>query len=430
MEIGGSLLLVGCGKMGGALLGGWLERGVAPGSVTVVEPQADLAAGFAERGVTAVTGTEALAPDAAPAVVVFAVKPQQMGAVLPGYARFARPGTVFLSIAAGKNIGYFEGHLGTGAAIVRAMPNTPAAVGRGMSVLCANARVNAAQRQTCGDLLAAVGETAWVDDEALLDPVTAVSGGGPAYVFLLGRGRRRGRATGGSGHAPGASHRGRRRRAGAPRRGAGRHPARERDQPGRHDAGGAQGADGARRPAGAHDARHRGGDAAQPRTGLVTGQPLKESAKRVQAALAARGFAFEVREFPAGTRTSAEAAAAIGCAVGQIAKSLVFRARESGRPVLVIASGANRVDEKAVGALLGEKIGRAEPNFVRAATGFAIGGVPPVGHREAPVTLIDRDLLAFQEIWAAAGTPNAVFRLKPEDLVAMTGGRIADVKQT
>ena len=161
----------------------------------------------------------------------------------------------------------------------------------------------------------------------------------------------------------------------------------------------------------------------------MTGQPLKESAKRVQEALAARGCAFEVREFPAGTRTSAEAAA-IGCAIGQIAKSLVFRARESGRPVLVIASGANRVDEVAVGTLLGEKIGRADADFVRAATGFAIGGVPPLGHREAPVTLIDRDLLAFQEIWAAAGTPNAVFRLKPEDLAAMTGGRIADVKQT
>ena len=121
MEIGGSLLLVGCGKMGGALLGGWLERGVAPGSVTVVEPQADLAAGFAERGVNAVTGPGALppeaAPEAAPAVVVLAVKPQQMDAVLPDYARFARPGTVFLSIAAGKNIGYFEGHLGTGAAM-------------------------------------------------------------------------------------------------------------------------------------------------------------------------------------------------------------------------------------------------------------------------------------------------------------------------
>lgn len=161
----------------------------------------------------------------------------------------------------------------------------------------------------------------------------------------------------------------------------------------------------------------------------MTGQPLKESAKRVQEALAARGFAFEVREFPQGTRTAAEAAAAIGCAVAQIAKSLVFRGRSSGRPVLVIASGANRVDEKAVAALIGEKIGRADADFVRAATGFAIGGVPPLGHATPPVTLIDRDLLALGEIWAAAGTPNAVFRLTPEDLVAMTDGRVADIKQ-
>ena len=122
----------------------------------------------------------ALGPELAPAVVVLAIKPQQMAAALPGYARFARPGTVFLSIAAGKTIGTFEAVLGAEAAIVRAMPNTPAAVGRGMTVLCANGRVNAAQREACGALLAAVGETAWVDDEALLDPVTAVSGGGPA----------------------------------------------------------------------------------------------------------------------------------------------------------------------------------------------------------------------------------------------------------
>jgi prolyl-tRNA editing enzyme YbaK/EbsC (Cys-tRNA(Pro) deacylase) len=157
--------------------------------------------------------------------------------------------------------------------------------------------------------------------------------------------------------------------------------------------------------------------------------PLKESAKRVQEALAARGFDFEVREFPASTRTSAEAAAAIGCAVGQIAKSLVFRARGSERPVLVIASGANRVDEKAVGALIGEKIGRADADFVRQTTGFVIGGVPPLGYREPLLTLIDRDLLGFREIWAAAGTPNAVFRLKPGNLVAMTGGQVAEVKQ-
>jgi len=156
---------------------------------------------------------------------------------------------------------------------------------------------------------------------------------------------------------------------------------------------------------------------------------LKESAQRVQAALAAAGFDFQVSEFPASTRTSAEAAAAIGCTVAQIAKSLVFRAKDSGRPVLVIASGANRVDEKAVGRLLGEKLGRADADFVREATGFAIGGVPPVGHRVAPVIFVDADLMALAEIWAAAGTPNAVFRLTPEALVALTGGQVADLKK-
>ncbi len=149
----------------------------------------------------------------------------------------------------------------------------------------------------------------------------------------------------------------------------------------------------------------------------------------MRAALAARGFDFAVREFPESTRTAAEAAAAIGCEVAQIAKSLVFRARASDRPVLVIASGANRVDEKAVSALIGEKIGHADAGFVRAATGFAIGGVPPLGHDTPLVTLIDRDLLALDVIWAAAGTPNAVFRLKPEDLVVLTGGQVADLKQ-
>jgi prolyl-tRNA editing enzyme YbaK/EbsC (Cys-tRNA(Pro) deacylase) len=161
----------------------------------------------------------------------------------------------------------------------------------------------------------------------------------------------------------------------------------------------------------------------------VTARSLKASAQRVQAALAEFGFACDVREFPESTRTSAEAAAAIGCAVGQIAKSLVFRARRSGRPVLVIASGANRVDENKIGRLIGEKIGRADAAFVREKTGFAIGGVPPLGHAEPPLTLIDEDLLEFSEVWAAAGTPNAVFRLTPGDLAAMTAGRTADVKQ-
>jgi prolyl-tRNA editing enzyme YbaK/EbsC (Cys-tRNA(Pro) deacylase) len=160
----------------------------------------------------------------------------------------------------------------------------------------------------------------------------------------------------------------------------------------------------------------------------VTKSPLKASARRVQEALAALGFGFEVRQFPESTRTSAEAAAAIGCVVGQIAKSLVFRARPSDRPVLIIASGANRIDEQKLGRLIGETIERASADFVRETTGFSIGGVPPVGHSRPPVTVIDRDLLAFDEVWAAAGTPNAVFRLTPEDLVKMTGGRVAEVK--
>ena len=149
------------------------------------------------------------------------------------------------------------------------------------------------------------------------------------------------------------------------------------------------------------------------------------SALKVQAALGER---FTVLEFDAGTRTAADAATAVGCTVAEIAKSLVFRARETGRPVLVVASGVNRVDEKKVAALLGEKIARADADFVREQTGFAIGGVPPVGHAVAPATLIDEDLLQFETIWAAAGTPNAVFKLRPGELVELTGGRVAEVK--
>jgi len=161
----------------------------------------------------------------------------------------------------------------------------------------------------------------------------------------------------------------------------------------------------------------------------MSADALKASAQRVQAALRAHGIAAEVREFPASTRTSAAAAAAVGCAVGQIAKSLIFRACQTDRPVLVIASGANRVDEQAVADWLGEKIGRADADFVRQRTGFAIGGVPPIGLAEAMPTVIDRDLLGYAEIWAAAGTPNAVFRIRPAALVAMTGGAVADIRQ-
>jgi len=149
------------------------------------------------------------------------------------------------------------------------------------------------------------------------------------------------------------------------------------------------------------------------------------SALKVQAALGPR---FEVLEFDAGTRTAEDAAAAIGCTAAEIAKSLVFRAA-SGRPVLVVASGAHRVDERKIAALIGEPIVRVDADFVRETTGFAIGGVPPVGHGTAPMALIDESLMTFPEVWAAAGTPNAVFRLTPADLVPLTGGTVAAVKR-
>src|SRR5262245_9797289 len=137
------------------------------------------------------------------------------------------------------------------------------------------------------------------------------------------------------------------------------------------------------------------------------------SAIKVQAAL---GAEFQVLEFDASTRTSEDAAAAVGCTVAEIAKSLICKSAE-GRPVLVIASGINRVDEKKVAELLGGKIKRADADFVRDRTGYAIGGVPPIGHATPPIVLIDSDLERFASIWAAAGTPNAVFRLTPADLV-------------
>jgi Cys-tRNA(Pro) deacylase len=150
------------------------------------------------------------------------------------------------------------------------------------------------------------------------------------------------------------------------------------------------------------------------------------SALKVQATL---GQKFQVLEFDATTRTAADAASAIGCTVGQIAKSLVFRGANSNRPVLVVASGVNRVDETKVAAAVGETIARADADFVREATGFAIGGVPPVGHKNPPVVLVDESLMEFEEIWAAAGTPNAVFRLTPADLMKLTSGRVAAISR-
>lgn len=182
--MGVALLLVGCGKMGGAMLDGWLAAGTVS-RVVVVEP-AGLPAGLAGKpGVTGASGPRDLPDGFAPDVVVLAVKPQVMESVLPGYAPLAAGGAVFLSIAAGKTIAFFERHLGAQAAIVRAMPNTPAAIGRGFSVAVPNPNVGEAQVALCGALLAAAGEVAWTDDEAAMDAVTAVSGSGPAYVFHL-----------------------------------------------------------------------------------------------------------------------------------------------------------------------------------------------------------------------------------------------------
>lgn len=155
--------------------------------------------------------------------------------------------------------------------------------------------------------------------------------------------------------------------------------------------------------------------------------PLKPSAQKVQDALRARGLANEVVELPASARSAAEAAAAVGCEVGQIVKSLVFRARASGRPVLVVASGRHRVDEARIAAVLGEEVERATADFVREQTGFAIGGVPPLAHARPPVAVVDEALLQYDRIWAAAGHPHAVFALTPAELVDMTGGRVAAV---
>lgn len=180
-----NLLLVGCGKMGGALLDGWRRTG-AFATCVVVDPTVTLpAGGAAADGLVPVADAAAIPADFKPDAVCLAVKPQVMAEVLPAYRALVRPETVFLSIAAGKTIAWFQGQLGPEAVLVRAMPNTPASVGRGMTVACAGPGVTAAQSALCDTLLQAVGAVAWVEDEALLNGVTALSGGGPAYVFLL-----------------------------------------------------------------------------------------------------------------------------------------------------------------------------------------------------------------------------------------------------
>jgi Cys-tRNA(Pro) deacylase len=159
----------------------------------------------------------------------------------------------------------------------------------------------------------------------------------------------------------------------------------------------------------------------------MSAKPLSASAQRVQDALEAAGVATTIVEYDVPARTSAEAAAVLGCTVAQIAKSLVFRAA-SGAPVLVIASGANRVDERKVATQVGEPIGKADAAFVRECTGYAIGGIPPLGHARALTTLIDGDLQQYSVVYAAGGTPHAMFPIAPAELVRVAGGKVADVR--
>ena len=156
-------------------------------------------------------------------------------------------------------------------------------------------------------------------------------------------------------------------------------------------------------------------------SGAATG-----SVERVRAALLAAGHPDTITEFPAGTRTAADAAAAVGCEVAQIAKSIVFRA--GARAAVVITSGANRVDTARAETALGTKLGRADGDWVRVTTGFAIGGVAPVGHLSPPLLLLDADLMALDPVWAAAGSPKHVFRTTPQELLRLTGAIVAEVR--
>jgi prolyl-tRNA editing enzyme YbaK/EbsC (Cys-tRNA(Pro) deacylase) len=155
--------------------------------------------------------------------------------------------------------------------------------------------------------------------------------------------------------------------------------------------------------------------------------PLPAAAARVEAAAEALGLAIAVRLMPDSTRTAAEAAAACDCAVGQIVKSLIFKGKDTGRPLLLLVSGANRVNEKGVAVTIGEQLTRPDADFVRAATGFAIGGIPPLGHAAPLATWIDEDLLQYGTVWAAAGTPNAVFSVDPARLRDAVGATVIRV---
>ncbi len=155
---------------------------------------------------------------------------------------------------------------------------------------------------------------------------------------------------------------------------------------------------------------------------------LKPSALKVQEALAAHGLTSEVVQMKDTTRSAEDAARAIGCKVGQIVKSLIFEGKRSHRPILVATSGNNRVNERAIAQAVSESVKMAKPEYVRQMTGFAIGGVPPVGHCHPLKIFIDQDLMQYNEIWAAAGTPHAVFKLTPDQLKMITSGTVISVK--
>jgi prolyl-tRNA editing enzyme YbaK/EbsC (Cys-tRNA(Pro) deacylase) len=155
---------------------------------------------------------------------------------------------------------------------------------------------------------------------------------------------------------------------------------------------------------------------------------LSPSAQKIQNLLTELGYPYTVAEHAESTRTAQEAADRAGCQLGQIVKSLIFRGKISNKPILVLTSGANRVDEKRISGYAGQAVSRADADFVRSVTGFAIGGVPPIGHTQPMETYIDEDFFAYQTVWAAAGTPNAIFELATEDLQKMTCGKVTRVK--
>lgn len=158
------------------------------------------------------------------------------------------------------------------------------------------------------------------------------------------------------------------------------------------------------------------------------GQPLSKNAQIIQQVLDQQGIHTTFLELQASTKTAQEAADAIGCQVAQIAKSLIFKTVSDNQPILVLASGINRVDENKIAAALGEKVVKADATFTKTVTGFAIGGIPPVGHLQAMETFIDADLMQLPELWAAAGTPNAVFCLTNDELLYLTKGKVIDLK--